>query len=39
MAKTAAGFFLFTTREGLLAGDPLTHEWVNAKGRAVRLAE
>ena len=32
-----APLFFFTTRDELRAADPLTHEWSDGNGRAVRL--
>ena len=32
-----ASLFLFATRDELRAADPLTHEWQDGNGRAVRL--
>jgi hypothetical protein len=32
-----APLFLFATRDELRASDPLTHEWRDGNGRAVRL--
>ena len=32
-----AGLFLFAIRDELRATDPLTHEWRDGNGRAVRL--
>jgi hypothetical protein len=32
-----APLFLFATRNELRAADPLTHEWSDGNGRAVRL--
>ena len=37
VAPNAPGLFLFATHEAIAAGDPLTHEWRNAKGAAVRI--
>jgi hypothetical protein len=37
VAPNAPGLFLFTTHRALVADDPLTHEWRNAKGEVVRL--
>ncbi len=32
-----APLFFFTTRDELRGSDPLTHEWQDGNGRAVRL--
>ena len=33
----SAPLFFFTTRDELHAADPLTHDWHDGNGRAVRL--
>jgi hypothetical protein len=35
--SVGAPLFFFATRDALRASDPLTHEWQDGNGRAVRL--